>query len=85
MTLTEIVELVAERTGVEPRVAWGFIQSFIEVAVEEIDKGHDVKIRGLGSFRWIDVSPQKLPFRSTIPSGRKLKFKPATKFRHRRT
>ena len=101
MTLSEIVELVAEEIGAERHVVWGFVRSFMDTLVNELDRGNDVKVRQLGTFKWIEVPPLKIPtgiinYRShgdnegehkylVVPAGRKLKFSPAKKFRTRRT
>jgi hypothetical protein len=100
MTITELMEIVAEMTGAEPDVVHGFFQSFVDVMVERLDAGDEVKIRGLGTFRWGDVPESKIPigadygphgddFGNTrylvAPTGRKLKFFPAKQFRSRRT
>jgi hypothetical protein len=83
MTLSEIVELVAEETGSERHVVWGFVRSFMDVLVDELDRGNEVKIRGLGSFKWSFVQPCLVPGKK-VPGGWKLKFFPAKNFRTRR-
>lgn len=92
MTITELIEIVAERTGAEPAVVHGFFQSFADVMIERLDAGDEVKIRGLGTFRWVDVPGKKLPVYKRkamgithLPGGRKLKFIPSKQFRSRRT
>jgi len=92
MTITELVEMVAERTGAEPAVVHGFFQSFVDAMVERLDAGDEVKVRGLGTFRWVDVPGKKLPLHKRkglgvthLPGGRKVKFFPAKQFRSRRT
>ena len=84
MTITEIAELISRRTGAEFQLTWGFAQSFIETIVECLDRGHEVKIRGLGTFHWVDIKQQTLPFGRKVPAGRKLKFKAAKQFYSRR-
>ena len=92
MTITELIELVSDRTGAERTVVHGFFQSFVDIMVERIDAGDEVKIRGLGPFRWVDVPGVKLPRPKRkaigithLPGGRKLRFFPAKQFRTRRT
>ena len=92
MTITELIELVSDRTGAERTVVHGFFQSFVDIMVERIDAGDEVKIRGLGTFRWVDVPGVKLPRPKRkamgithLPGGRKLRFFPAKQFRTRRT
>jgi len=91
MTLTEIVEIVAEEIGAEPQLVWGFVRSFIDAITKELDQGSDVKVRGLGTFLWVDVpervvpEPGKMLSSTVAPAGKKLKFIPSKKFQHRRT
>ena len=89
MTLSEIVELVAEEIGAERHLVWGFVRSFMDTLVEELDRGNEVKVRRLGTFKWVDVPPKYIPLAlgrsmKVAPVGRKLKFYPAKKFRTRR-
>jgi len=93
MTLSEIVEIVAEETGAPRDVVWGFVRSFMDALVDEIDRGNEVKVQGLGTFKWVDVPGKKLPSWKlkhighivyATPPGKKLKFLPSKKFRTRR-
>lgn len=85
MTLTEIIEILSERTGAEPRIVWGFAQSLVDIMIERLDRGEEVKVRGLGTFHWADVPGREMPDGSWAESGRKLKFTPSKRFKHRRT
>jgi len=88
MTLTELVELTADAIGAESRLTLGFVQTFLEVMVKALDEGHEVKVRGLGTFKWVDVPGRDGSFGDNdlvIPPGRKLRFIPARKFRTRRS
>lgn len=84
MTLTELVEELARRTGAEHEVAWGFSKSLIDLIVERLDQGHEVKIRELGTFKWVDVPSKTMPGGKRVQAGRKLRFMPADRFRTRR-
>ena len=84
MTLSEIVELVAEEIGAERHVVWGFVRSFMDTLVSELDQGNEVKVQRLGTFRWVDVPEKKMPRGIYAPEGQKLRFFPAKKFKQRR-
>lgn len=88
MTLAQIIKDIAHWHRVPTDLASGFVQDAIEELVRVIDSGEEVKVRGLGTFRW-----QKARARSgtgtlngsEIPEGMKLRFLPARRFRGRRT
>jgi nucleoid DNA-binding protein len=89
MNITEIVEKVAEKQGSPSDLAWGFVQDTIKAIAEVLDQGEEVRVRGLGTFRWERVA-ERPPIRSPHgtnkqPAGWKLKFTPAYKLRSRRT
>lgn len=99
MTHTELIEQVADAVGSTYEEAHGFIQSFIDIVISQLDAGDEVKIRGLGTFKWVKVKGKKLPVGTyfgphgddegvtrnlVIPAGKKLRFIPATKLRTRR-
>ena len=86
MTLTELVEITADLIGAESNLTLGFVQTFIDVMIERLDKGDEVKIRGLGTFKWVDVPGKKAVGSNdlVIRPGRKLRFIPAKQFRFRR-
>lgn len=88
MTLTEVVELVAEDVGAPQDLAWGFVDETIMKIVELLDRGEEVKIRGLGTFRWKPIRAQRVarPDGSTLdcPAGWKLRVDLAGRFKNRR-
>lgn len=85
MTITELVEELADRVGAEHEITWGFVRSFLDLVVERLDEGHEVKIRDLGTFKWLYVPPKKMPGSGTpLTGGYKLRFVPSRKFRSRR-
>lgn len=89
MTLTEIVELVSRRQGSPRELAWGFVQETIEVIIEALNHGEEIRIRGLGRLHWAKVKGRSISDfcggQTIIPDGWKLKFTPATQFKSRRT
>lgn len=90
MTLTEISEAVAERVGSTVDEAHGFIAEAMEVVTDELDRGREVRIRGLGSFIWVPVPSRALyslnkGTTTDVKAGYKLRFTPAGRFRTRRS
>jgi len=99
MTHTELIEMVADAVGSSYEEAHGFIQTFIDIVISQLDAGDEVKIRGLGTFKWAVVKGKKVPLivdygphgddigitrYFNLPPGKKLRFIPATKFKTRR-
>ena len=87
MTLTEIAQLVAERQGSPPQLAWGFARDTIDVIIDVLNSGDEVKISGLGTFKWVKQGGGVLnhPDRKRVYGpGWKLKFTPSYKLRKRR-
>jgi nucleoid DNA-binding protein len=89
MTHTELIEEVAELVGASYTEAHGFVQSFIDIVIARLDSEEEVKIRGLGTFKWAVVKGKKIPSWKRLgvthlPGGKKLRFIPATKFKTRR-
>lgn len=64
MTHTELIEQVAGAVGSTFEEAHGFIQTFIDIVISQLDAGDEVKIRGLGTFKWAKVKGKKVPYRS---------------------
>ena len=93
MTHTELIEQVADAVGSSYVEAHGFIQSFIDIVISQLDAGDEVKIRGLGTFKWMEVKGKKIPRHKRrafagalhLPGGKKLRFIPAVKFKTRRS
>jgi nucleoid DNA-binding protein len=92
VTHTELIEQVADAVGSTYEEAHGFIQSFIDIVINRLDAGDEVKIRGLGTFKWMKVKGKKIPRHKRrafngalhLPGGKKLRFIPAVKLRTRR-
>lgn len=85
MTITEIIERVARRQEVDYLLAEGFIREAIEEVIGVLDRGENVKIRGLGTLYWKKVRGKRMPSGIRAPEGWKLRFVPSLKFRERRT
>jgi len=87
MTLAEIIKKIARRHCMPDAVAGGFILDSIEEIIRAVDSGEDVKIRGLGTFRWRKSKgrPGSGAYSGPIPDGWKLHFLPSRRFRARRT
>jgi nucleoid DNA-binding protein len=88
MTLAQIIVDIARRYRVPTALAGGFVHEAIEELIRVVDSGKEVKVRGLGAFRWRRVKerPRTGAHAGTpIPAGWKLHFYPARNFRCRRT
>jgi len=87
MTLGQIIKDIARRHGVPAALAGGFVHEAIEELAQVIDLGGEVKVRGLGTFRWqrarARVGTGALKGSKT-PAGWKLRFLPARRYRGRR-
>jgi len=51
MTRTELIDDLANRTGVEKKEAKSFIEHLTTLIEDEIRKGGEVPLKGLGKFR----------------------------------
>jgi len=89
MNMTELAEEVARRVDSSIDEAHGFIAEAMDLLVELLNRGEEVSIRGLGTFKWVMV-PEKLMYdfhtgtNKLVPVGFKLRFVPAAKFSTRR-
>ncbi|MCS6823723.1 MAG: integration host factor subunit beta [Cytophagaceae bacterium] len=50
MTKAEVVALIAEKTGIEKSDVSATVEAFFEVIKTSMSEGHNVYIRGFGSF-----------------------------------
>lgn len=90
MTLVQIIKDIARRHRVPTALAGGFVQEAIEGLIRALESGRGVTVPGLGSFRWQQVKERAVTgalrrTRTQVPSGWKLRFVPARRFRGRRT
>ena len=80
---TQIVEQIAERTGLSRRQAAGAVTCVVEAMIDALRAGRSVGLPGLGT---LSVSPTRArqgvrPGTSDkiqIPAGKKIRFKAAT-------
>jgi len=88
MTLNQIINAVSKRMMVHPSFVQGIVQETMEEIVRCLDAGQELKIRGLGRWRWRPIKQEKIKTWTgetlVVPEGRKLKFYPARPFRSRR-
>ena len=90
MNLTQVVEEVASRVDSSVDEAHGFIAEAMDLIIEKLNKGEEVSIRGLGTFKWVRV-PEKWMYsflserNKLVPPGYKLRFVPAGQFSARRS
>jgi nucleoid DNA-binding protein len=86
--LKELVRQAANRIDVPTDLAWGIVQETIEEIARSLDAGQGVRIKGLGTWRWKLIAQCKSKTWSgkgfVVPSGWKLRFLPAKRFRSRR-
>ncbi len=50
MTKTDLIELLAERTGLTKKAATDVVNAFIEIVAEALARGDKVTITGFGTF-----------------------------------
>jgi len=89
MTLTELAELVAKRTGMDREEVWAVCDELMAVLVEQIQHGEDIKIRNLGRFYWKMAASRNIRMINTgdivsYPPRLKLKFQPSKELRKAR-
>lgn len=59
MTKTELVRTIADKAGMTVKKADTFLNTFIEVLSENLEKGSDVSIIGFGTFSVAERSARK--------------------------
>lgn len=79
--MTELADMLAQRAGISKREAQQFISAFIETIQDGVTGDKLVKIKGLGTFKVIDVDAREsvnvnTGERVTIDSHQKLSFTP---------
>jgi nucleoid DNA-binding protein len=91
MTLTEIIGRMTEKLemkGLDRNFFESAVSMVIDRIIEALAQGEDVKIRGLGTFRWSPVRARTvyLPHgevEHNIPACYRLRFRPAVNLRSR--
>lgn len=81
MNKVTLIERVAIDTGLSKKQVKDCLESIIDIIIEELKEGREVKISGFGVFSSrvrharVGVNPQKPSERITIPEVRVAKFK----------
>lgn len=55
LNIQNLIELLAEKHGMDKKDAEGFVKEFFQLIEERLESDKYVKIRGLGTFKLIDV------------------------------
>lgn len=81
ITLPSLVNLLAEKSGMSKKQCEDFVREFFGSIVSIVSEGENLKIKGFGTFKIIDIEPRKSVNVNTgeeieIPSHRKLTFIP---------
>lgn len=90
MTLNELAARVARRVGAPYDIAHGFLTVAMHLVVESLNRGEEIRIRGVGTLKWVPISGKSLycfknKKKRDVEAGYKLKFTPAKKFSNRRS
>jgi len=77
----EIIDAIAERTGLSKREAGSAYESFLEAIAQALRRGERVNVAGLGNFTVADRAARQGRNPKTgepiqIPASRNVKFKP---------
>ncbi len=76
-----LIDKIAEKTGAGKKTAEAMINSFVDITIEELQKGGEVSITGFGTFETMTrysrggVNPQKPTERIQIPAVTVAKFR----------
>lgn len=81
--MTELADMLAQKAGISKREAQQFLTDFVETIQDGVNADKLVKIKGLGTFKVIDVDAREsvnvnTGERVTIDSHQKLTFTPDT-------
>lgn len=76
VTKTDLIDKICKGTTVSRSLLRALTTLLFEQIAEEINAGNDVKIRGLGSFRWVDTEGRSKGA-VVYPPGKKLRFVPS--------
>lgn len=82
ITLPSLITLLAEKTGKQKKQCEDFLRELFNTLTESLCAGENVKIKGIGTFKVIDVEPRKSVNVNTgedieIPGHRKIVFIPS--------
>jgi nucleoid DNA-binding protein len=54
----DITRGVKNRTGVPYELAWPIVQEFIAELADQLDYGQEVRLPGIGTFKWVQEKPR---------------------------
>ncbi len=79
LSFQNIVDMLARKAGVQKKVAETFSKAFFDTIVEAVSAGDAVKIKGLGTFKLVEVGDREsvnvsTGMRFVIPGYKKLTF-----------
>jgi len=88
MNKTELINNIAEKSGFTKKDATTFLETFIEVVEETVEKGDKVQLVGFGTFERVDRAERKGHNPRTkediiIPASKSVKFKVGKAFKNR--
>jgi len=90
VTPKELAKVVAQRTGAPMHVVWPIVHEFMEVGLETVDSGKDLRLGGLGTIYWKKY-PRRDGFKSrltketyNLPERVRLKWAAPRRFRDAR-
>jgi nucleoid DNA-binding protein len=68
LNIQDLIDTLAERHGMSKKNADSFVKEFFQLIEESLEKDKYVKIRGLGTFKLIDVGSRENNPKSTLIS-----------------
>ena len=77
LNIQNLIELLAEKHGMDKADAESFVKEFFQLIEESLENDKYVKIRGLGTFKLIDVESRESV---NINTGNDLKYRGIQKF-----
>ena len=83
LTIQEVSKILVEKNGLEPEAARSFVEEFFDVILQQLQQGDQVKVKGLGTFKIINVEAResvsvRTGERVVIDSHSKVTFIPDT-------
>jgi nucleoid DNA-binding protein len=83
MTLTELAEAIADKTGFSREETWAICDELVSLMARRLKAGDTIKVRGLGTFSWVHrrASRRRHPLTGdlvAVPARLVLRFKPAS-------
>ena len=83
LTIQEVAKILTEKNGLEPREASRFAAEMFSVILQRLEEGDTVKVKGLGTFKIINVEAResvsvRTGERVVIDSHAKVTFTPDT-------